>query len=214
MTTSRLAVLLSGNGSNLQAILDAIRDMQINARVVAVVSNRSDAYGLQRAAQAGLPNHVHELEPYLKGGRSRAEYDHDLGLLLRPYQPDWIVLAGWMHILGKAFLDQYPDRVLNLHPALPGAFPGADAIARAFDAYQQGKIEYTGVMVHKVPDEQVDAGPVLASVEVPIEEEDTLTTLEARIHQAEHALLVATLLDLVGAPPPLSPRQRGRSSAK
>lgn len=210
MTTSRLAVLLSGNGSNLQAILDAVRERTINGRVAVVVSNRPDAYGLQRAAQAGLPNHVHELGPYLKADRTRRDYDYDLALLLRPYQPDWVVLAGWMHVLSSAFLEHFPDRVINLHPALPGAFPGTNAISRAFDAFQKGDIQHTGVMVHRVPDEAVDAGPVLASVEVPIFEEDDLTALEARVHEAEHKLLVSALLGLVGEPPPLPQRYRGR----
>ena len=208
MSKARLAVLISGNGSNLQAILDAIRNLQINARVVAVVSNRADAYGLQRAAQSGLPNHVHELSPYMKAGRSRRDYDHDLAMLLRPYQPDWVILAGWMHILSSAFLDHYPNRVLNLHPALPGTFPGTNAIERAFNAYQKGEIEHTGVMVHQVPDEQVDVGPVLGSVEVPIYEDDTLATLESRVHRAEHELLVGTLTELVGTPAPVG-RHRG-----
>jgi formyltetrahydrofolate-dependent phosphoribosylglycinamide formyltransferase len=208
MSKARLAILISGTGSNLQAILDAIRNQQINAKVVTVVSNKGDAYGLQRAAQAGLPNHAHELAPYLKAGRSRRDYDHDLALLLRPYQPDWVILAGWMHILSSAFLENYPNRVINLHPALPGTFPGTHAIERAFDAYQRGEIEQTGVMVHQVPDEQVDVGPVLGSVNVPIYEEDTLATLESRMHRAEHELLVGTLLELVGTPAPAT-RHRG-----
>jgi formyltetrahydrofolate-dependent phosphoribosylglycinamide formyltransferase len=208
MNKARLAVLISGNGSNLQAILDAIRNQQINARIVTVISNRPEAYGLQRAAQAGLPNHAHELAPYLKGGRTRRDYDHDLAMLLRPYQPDWVILAGWMHILSSAFLEHYPHRVLNLHPALPGMFPGTNAIERAFDAYQKGEIEHTGVMIHHVPDETVDAGPVVASVEVPIYEDDTLDTLESRVHRAEHDLMITTLLGLVGEPKP-SPRHRG-----
>lgn len=208
MNKARLAVLVSGNGSNLQAILDAIRNQQINAKIVTVISNRPEAYGLQRAAQAGLPNHAHELAPYLKGGRTRRDYDHDLAMLLRPYQPDWVILAGWMHILSNAFLEHYPHRVLNLHPALPGKFPGTHAIERAFDAYQKGEIEHTGIMIHQVPNEEVDTGPVIASVEVPIYEDDTLETLESRVHRAEHELLVGTLLGLVGEPKS-SPRHRG-----
>ncbi len=105
------------------------------------------------------------------------------------------MLAGWMRILSSAFLERFPNRVVNLHPALPGTFPGTHAIQRAFEAYQSGQIEHTGVMVHLVPDEGVDSGPVLNQRIVPILPEDTLETLETRIHAVEHALLVETLRD-------------------
>ncbi|MCB0085077.1 MAG: phosphoribosylglycinamide formyltransferase, partial [Caldilineaceae bacterium] len=164
--TTRLAVLISGNGSNLQALIDAIRQRVLPAEIVTVVSNRKEAFGLQRAEKAGISTHYFPLKPYREANRPRREYDADLAELLKPYQPDWIVLAGWMHILSNAFLQAFPYRVINLHPALPGQFPGTDAIARAFSAYQAGTIQKTGVMVHLVPDEQVDSGPVLASEEV------------------------------------------------
>ena len=102
-----------------------------------------------------------------------------------------------MRLLTMAFLERFPGRVVNLHPALPGAFPGVDAIARAFTAFQLGVITETGVMVHLVPDEGVDAGPVLAQTTVPIYSGDTLADLEARVHAAEHDLLVTTLARLV-----------------
>jgi formyltetrahydrofolate-dependent phosphoribosylglycinamide formyltransferase len=194
---TKLAVLISGNGSNLQAIMDAIRMRVLPAQIVVVVANRQDAYGLERASKAAIPTHYHPLKPYAGAGRSRHEYDADLAALLAPYQPDWVVLAGWMHILSDAFLQHFPYRVINLHPALPGQFPGAHAIADAFAAYQQGKIKQTGVMVHLVPDERVDAGPVLGSSDVPLYPHDTLETLTTRIHQSEHQLLVATLLRLI-----------------
>jgi formyltetrahydrofolate-dependent phosphoribosylglycinamide formyltransferase len=195
--TVRLAVLISGNGSNLQAILDAIRMRVLDAEVVVVVSNRQNAYGLERATKAGAPARVHALKPYRDAGRSRAEYDADLAALLQEYRPDWVVLAGWMHILSHAFLRHFPYRVVNLHPALPGQFPGAHAIADAFAAFQQGQIKQTGVMVHLVPDEQVDRGPVLASQEVPIYPTDSEETLANRIHQVEHRVLVGALDRLI-----------------
>src|SRR6185436_17239729 len=114
-----------------------------------------------------------------------------------PYQPDWVILAGWMHVLGMSFLEHYPNRVVNLHPALPGQFPGTNSIARAFEAYQQGEITETGIMVHLVPDAGVDDGPTLATVTVPIHPDDTLETLEERMHEAEHELLVNTLRGLI-----------------
>ena len=192
-----LAVFVSGHGSNLQAILDACAAGKLPARVAVVVSNRREAYALERARRAGVPTLYHPLKPYTANGRSRAEYDADLANLLQPYAPAWVVLAGWMHVLGSAFLRHYRGRVVNLHPALPGQFPGVEAIARAYAAYQRGEIEGTGVMVHLVPDEAVDAGPVVATAAVPILPTDALADLEARVHQTEHELLVSALASLV-----------------
>ncbi len=195
--TARLAVLISGNGSNLQAIIDAIRMGTLDAEIVVVVSNRKNAFGLVRAEKAGIPTRYFPLKPYTDAGRPRTEYDADLAQIVAEYRPDWIVLAGWMHILSKAFLDRFPYRVINLHPALPGQFPGAHAIADAFAAFQRGEIKQTGCMVHLVPDEAVDAGPVIGVAEVPIYRTDTLETLTNRMHQAEHRLLVQSLHRLI-----------------
>lgn len=192
-----LAVLISGSGSNLQAIIDAVADGRLPARIAVVVSNRKAAYGLERAEKAGIPTRYHPLKPYRDAGRSREEYDADLAALLADYGPDWVVLAGWMHIFSHAFLQHYPHRVVNLHPALPGQFPGAHAIDDALAAFERGEIDHTGVMVHLVPDERVDEGPVLATREVPIQPGDSHDSLAARIHAAEHDLLVATLRQLV-----------------
>ena len=189
---SRLVVLLSGFGSNLQAILDACNSGELPARVVAVISNKREAYGLERAHQVGIPA---EYKPKFKDQDRRA-YDVELADLVASYKPDWIVLAGWMRVLSSAFLDRFSNRVVNLHPALPGTFPGTEAIPRAFEAYQRGEIQHTGVMVHLVPDEGVDAGPVLAQETVPIHPDDTAETLEERVHDVEHRVLVATLKGL------------------
>lgn len=194
---ARLAVLISGNGSNLQAILDAIRGRMLEAEVAVVVANRKDAYGLQRAEKARVPAVVHALKPYRDAGKSREQYDADLAEIVTGYAPEWVVLAGWMHILSDAFLRRFPYRVVNLHPALPGQFPGAHAISDALEAYQAGKIKQTGVMVHLVPDEQVDRGPVLATADVPIYARDTLESLTARVHQVEHGVLVGALRRLI-----------------
>jgi formyltetrahydrofolate-dependent phosphoribosylglycinamide formyltransferase len=195
--TARLAVLISGNGSNLQAIIDATRTGRLDAQVVVVVSNRKDAFGLIRAEQASIPTRYHPLKPYRDRGQNRQVYDADLADLLAAFKPEWIVLAGWMHIFSNAFLSRFPDRVINLHPALPGQFPGAHAIADAFVAYRRHEIEHTGIMVHLVPDERVDEGPVLATRVVPILPQDSEETLAARIHAAEHTLLVDTLQALI-----------------
>ena len=190
---SRLVVLISGNGSNLQAILDACLSGEMPAEVAAVISNKKDAFGLERARRAGVPAII-KLK-YKE--QERRQYDIELADIAAAYSPDWIVLAGWMRILTSSFLDRFPDRVINLHPALPGAFPGMDAIQLAFKAYLRGQIQHTGIMIHRVPDEGVDSGPVLAQEIVPIFPQDTLETLEKRIHSAEHGLLVATLKHLI-----------------
>lgn len=200
MAPMNLVVLISGHGSNLQAILDACRNGILPATVTAVVSSRRSAYGLQRAREAGVPALVHSFKPYRDAGRTRAEYDADLAGLVAGYAPDWVVLAGWMLVLSNAFLQRFPNRVVNLHPALPGTFPGTDAIARAYAAYRRGEIDHTGVMVHLVPDEGVDSGPVLDHAIVAFNPDDTLETLEARMHATEHVLLVQTLRRLIAAP--------------
>lgn len=189
----RLVVLLSGNGSNLQALLTASSVGRLPAEVVAVFSNQPEAYGLERARLAGLPALVHEKAP----SQTRREYDTALADAVAAYAPDWVILAGWMRLLTTAFLDRFPQRVINLHPALPGTFPGIDAIARAYAAFQLGVLTETGVMVHLVPDEGVDSGPVLAQQTVSILPGDTLADLEARMHAVEHDLLVTTIARLV-----------------
>jgi formyltetrahydrofolate-dependent phosphoribosylglycinamide formyltransferase len=163
--------------------------------LAAVVSNRPEAFGLARARAAGLPALVLPKAAAL----DRLAYDLALSDLVARFEPDWVVLAGWMRLLSRGFLDRFPNRVINLHPALPGQFPGTHAIERALDAFRAGAINHTGVMVHLVPDEGVDAGPVLGQEEVPIFSGDTLETLEARVHAVEHRLLVDTLARVVAA---------------
>src|SRR5512138_2311327 len=177
-TPARLVVLISGSGSNLQAILDACASGELNAQVVAVISNKREAYGLERAKRASVPAIVKPKPQEV----DRRTYDAELAELVASYQPHWVVLAGWMRVLSSAFLDRFPSRVVNLHPALPGAFPGTHAIDRAYAAYRAGEIEQTGVMVHLVPDEGVDDGPVLVQEIVSIHADDTPESLEARIH--------------------------------
>jgi len=189
---TRLVVLISGNGSNLQAILDACTSGELPALVVTVISNKPEAYGLTRARKAGVEAiHFPKLE-----NESRRDYDTRLANCVTTKLPDYVVLAGWMRILSSAFLSCFPNRVINLHPALPGTFPGTHAIERAFEAHQAGDIDHTGVMVHLVPDEGVDNGPVLAVEIVPIQAEDTLESLEKRVHEVEHKILVAVLKKL------------------
>ena len=194
---ARLVILISGSGSNLQAILDRCADQSLPAQVVAVISNKADAYGLERARRAGVPALCLPFPPFRDLPNARRVYDAALAELTAGFQPDWVVLAGWMRLLTMPFLSRFPGRVVNLHPAPPGAFPGTHAIARAFAAFHQGEITETGVMVHLVPDEGVDDGPILAWEPVPIYPSDTLADLEARIHAVEHRLLPETLGRLI-----------------
>lgn len=192
-------MLISGNGSNLQALIDSTQAGLLAAQIVHVVSNRRDAYGLTRARAAGVPATYHGLAPYKArhpGGGSvpeaRAAYDADLATLVLAQRPQLIVCAGWMHILSLAFLDPIAAAnvdIINLHPALPGQFDGANAIQRAYAAFKKGEIKHTGIMIHRVITE-VDKGQPLLVREVEIKEEDTLQDLEDRIHQVEHIAIV------------------------
>lgn len=188
-TGTRIVVLASGNGSNLQAILDAVTADELAVEVVAVVSDKADAGALARASLAGVPAMHVPRHP----DEARADYDARLADLVSGFDPQWVVLAGWMRILSMSFLGWFPDMVVNLHPARPGELAGTHAIERAFDEARAGRRTSTGVMMHLVPDEGVDIGPVLSTVDVPIEPTDTLEVLTERVHQAEHALVVSTL---------------------
>ncbi|HOD44554.1 MAG TPA: phosphoribosylglycinamide formyltransferase [Anaerolineaceae bacterium] len=190
---ARLVVLISGEGTNLQAILDACRDAVLPARVTAVFSNRGSAPGLERARQAGVPAIAFPKPREM----DRLAYDRSLAEAVLEYAPDWVVLAGWMRLLSMCFLSQFPGRVVNIHPALPGTFPGVEAIERAYQAWQAGKIDHSGVMVHLVPDEGIDSGPVLAQETVAFQPGDTLDHFASRIHAVEHRLYVETLYRLI-----------------
>ena len=200
MSSARLVLLASGSGSNLAAVMAACDDGRLDAEVVAVISDRADAYALERARQAGIDHHHLAV-----AGRERSAYDAELASIVDLHRPDWVVLAGWMRILTMSFLGAFPERVVNLHPALPGQFAGVNAVERAWEAGRTGEIDRTGVMVHLVPDEGVDDGPVLGTVEVALLPGESLDDLTARVHAAEHTLLVDVLDSLVTFRHPLSP---------
>jgi phosphoribosylglycinamide formyltransferase-1 len=188
----RLVVLVSGDGSNLQAIIDACADEQLPAEVVAVLSNRPDVFALQRADAAGVPAVHVGVHP----GEERSDYDARLADVVAGFDPDLVVLAGWMRLLTMSFLGWFPKRVLNLHPALPGDLPGTRAIERAWDEALAGTRTSTGVMVHLVPDEGVDDGPVLGTATIDIETTTGFDAFAALVHATEHQLLVDTLTEL------------------
>jgi len=188
----RLVVLASGNGSNLQAVLDACASCVLNARVAAVLSDRLDAPALDRARAAG----IQAIALPVVAGQSRRDYDTALADLVLACQPDYVLLLGWMRLLSNAFLERFSGTVINLHPALPGTFPGTHAIERALAAFRAGAIRYTGVMTHFVPDEGVDSGPVIRIAKVPIRASDTFEDLETRVHDAEHRIIIETIESL------------------
>ena len=179
-----LGVLISGRGSNLGAILTAIHEGALPARVVQVISNKPEAAGLARAASAGISTRVipHGAYP------DRAAFDAALVTALREAEVEVVVLAGFMRLLTPVLLDAFPDRVVNIHPALLPAFPGVDAQAQAL-AYGA---RVTGCTVHLV-DAGTDTGPVIAQAAVPILDGDDRDALAARILPREHELLVRAL---------------------
>jgi len=203
--TGRLVVFASGSGTNFQAVIDGCASGRLDAEITLLVANRRGAHARQRARDHGIREVFAPLGPYRERTEdprvAREAYDADLADLVAAEHPTLIVQAGWMHLWTSAFLDRFPQQVVNLHPALPGCFPGATAIDDAWAAHERDGLDHTGVMVHLVPDEGVDDGPVLATARVDIADTDTRAGLEARIHAAEHELLVATLADLLARRP-------------
>jgi phosphoribosylglycinamide formyltransferase len=122
--TPRIIVFISGNGSNLQAIIDAINSKTLEGQIVLVVSNKKSAYGLTRATQAGIPTLIFPLKPYKDSGKTRVEYDIDLAKKIKECNPDLIILAGWMHVFSEEFFKYFDNNIINVHPALPNQFDG------------------------------------------------------------------------------------------
>ena len=178
MSQSRLAVLISGSGSNLQAIIDQSLQEGFPGEIVVVISNRRDAYGLERARKAGIPA---IWVPHR--GRSRKEFEDDLLSVLHQHQADWIALAGFMRVLTEHFLASYPNRVLNIHPSLLPAFPGMNAQKQAFDY----GVKITGATVHFV-DAGMDTGSIILQESVEVLSNDDENSLRNRILSAEHRL--------------------------
>jgi phosphoribosylglycinamide formyltransferase-1 len=179
--------LVSGTGSNLQAILDAIAAGTLNARVELVISNRPGVQALERARAAG----VRALTISHKEFAHREAFDQALVTALREADVSWIVLAGFMRVLTPQFLAAYPGRIINIHPSILPAFPGIDAVKQAFDY----GVKLTGCTVHYV-DHGVDSGRIIAQRAVPVEASDDLAALAARIHGAEHSVFVDVLRDI------------------
>ncbi|MDR3052554.1 MAG: phosphoribosylglycinamide formyltransferase [Coriobacteriales bacterium] len=175
----KLGVLISGSGSNLQAIIDAIGAGALDAQIAVVISSKPDAYGLKRAQEAGIPTIALTREVYAHP----TEADEWIADELAKAGADYVVMAGYMRMVTAPILDAFCDRVVNLHPALLPAFPGAHGIADAFNA----GVKVTGITVH-FANALYDQGPIIAQRAVEIREDDTLERLEERIHAAEHEL--------------------------
>lgn len=179
----KLGVLISGRGSNLLAILQAKSEGKLpHADIAVVFSNKPEAKGLDHAHEFGIPAESIPSKEY-KGRRS--EYDQKLIKMLMDYGCEAIILAGYMRIISKEFLDAFPNAVINIHPSLLPSFPGLDAQKQAFDY----GVKITGCTVHFV-DEGVDSGPVIFQETVPVLPEDTAESLSARILEKEHPLLI------------------------
>lgn len=174
-----IGVLISGRGSNLQSIIDAIAAGRLDARIAVVVSNRADSAGLQRARDAGIEA-VH-LSP--RDYRDRDEYDRALVDLLRARGVELVCLAGFMRLVGDPLLAAFPNRILNIHPSLLPAFAGLEAQRQALEH----GVRVTGATVHVV-NADLDAGPIVVQAAVPVHDDDTVETLASRILVAEHRL--------------------------
>lgn len=180
----RLGVLISGRGTNLQAIIDAIAAGRLRARIAVVVSNVAEAAGLDRARSADIETLVIPHANF----RTRDDYDRALVQALSERRIDLVCLAGFMRLLGPLFIDAFANRVLNIHPSLLPAFPGVDAQRQALEH----GVKVTGATVHFVT-AQLDAGPIVLQTPVPVLETDTPASLSARILQEEHQLYPAAI---------------------
>ena len=183
----RLAILLSGRGSNFQAIHQAIVDGKLEAEIVCVISNRPEAPGLALAREVGLAAHAIDQGSF----SSRAAHEEDVLRVLADARPDFICLAGYMRLLTPAFIAAYPHRIINIHPSLLPAFPGIDAQVQAV----QYGVKVSGCSVHFV-DENLDAGPILVQRAVQIRDDDTPESLAKRILGEEHVAYVEALVKL------------------
>jgi len=178
-----IGVLISGRGSNLQAIIDAIEREELSARIAVVVSNKADAYGLERARIHGI-----EAIYIASKGKERSDFERELAEVLEARGVELVCLAGFMRVLSPYFIRRFRNRIMNIHPALLPSFPGEEAQKQAFDYGSK----VTGCTVHFV-DEGVDTGPVIIQIPVLVDEEDTVESLSSRILELEHRAFPAAI---------------------
>ena len=177
----KVAVLVSGRGSNLQALIDAVNSKELQVEICLVLSDKADAYALERAHRHGLPTAVVQR----KGYSNKEEFQKAILEEVKSHGAELVVLAGFMRILGRTFLSSFPNRVINIHPALLPAFPGIDAQRQALDY----GVKFSGCTVHFV-DEGMDSGPIIAQHVVPVMDDDDRDALADRILEQEHLLIV------------------------
>lgn len=175
----RIGVLASGSGTNLQAIIDASEAGEIDAKVAVVISDKGNAYALERAKKHNIPNYFVNFKNF----SSNEEYEKEILKILREHNVDLVILAGYMKIVGKTLISAYQNRMMNIHPALLPSFPGLNA----WDQAVEYGVKISGVTVHFV-DEEMDTGPIILQTAVPVFDNDTGETLISRIHQEEYKI--------------------------
>lgn len=179
MHKARLVILISGSGSNLQAFIDQCQKGALSAEITAVISNKADAFGLERAKKAGIHTQVIDHKPFA----SREAFDQHLAEAVKNYQPDAVILAGFMRILTTHFVEPFKGKLLNIHPSLLPKYPGLNTHQRAIEA----KDAHAGVSVHFVT-EELDGGPVILQAKVDIDAKDSAETLAKKVLQKEHII--------------------------
>jgi len=175
----KISVLASGNGSNLQSIIDKIENGELNGKIIAVISDKRKSYALERARK----HNIKDIYVKVKDFETREAFDVHIAGILKEQGTDLVVLAGFMRILSEKFVNEFYGKLINIHPALLPKYPGIHSIERAY----KDKEKSTGVTVHYV-DSGVDTGPIIKQIEVPIKENDTLDELEERVHKVEHEI--------------------------
>lgn len=183
----RIAVFASGSGTNFQAMIDAVENKQLDAAVVLLVADKPEAKAIERAKQHGIDTFVFNAKEYT----SKVQFETEILVRLKELKVDFIVLAGYMRLIGETLLNAFEGRIVNIHPSLLPSFPGKDAIEQAYDA----NVKVTGVTIHFV-DEGMDTGPIIAQEAVYILEDDTIEDLRSKIQKVEHVLYPKTLSDL------------------
>lgn len=186
--TTNIAVFASGNGSNFQAFVDAVRAGRLDAELSLLVCDRPDARVIHRAKEHGIPVFVFSPEDY----EGKGHFERDILRELKRRNVDWVVLAGYMRLVGTTLLSQYEGRIVNIHPSLLPSFPGKDAVGQALAA----GVKVSGVTVHYV-DEGMDTGKIIAQEAVPVPEHDDRDRLRQRLHTVEHELYPKTVQRLI-----------------
>lgn len=184
----KLAIFASGSGTNFQAIVDGVKTGKITAEVALMVCDKKGAFVIERAVKEQIPTFVFQAKDY----ESKADYEKEILHLLKEKEIDFIVLAGYMRLIGPTLLNEYEGRIVNIHPSLLPAFPGKDAIGQALRA----GVKVSGVTVHYV-DAGMDTGPIIAQKAIEIVEDDTVETVAGKIHQVEHELYPKVIQQLM-----------------